>query len=63
MEVFYKMKRTAKKLKTSGERYNTVDDKYEFTGYAADDIEPQLTALMIKHKIISTNKTNDVRQQ
>lgn len=40
-----------------------VNDKYEFTGYAADDIEPQLTALMIKHKIISANKTSNVRQQ
>ena len=54
------MKRTAKKLKTNEERYRMVDDKYEFTGYTTDDIEPQLTALMIKRKIISANKTSDV---
>ena len=40
-----------------------VDDKYEFTGYTADDIAPQLTALMIKHKIISTYKINNGKQQ
>lgn len=47
-------------MKTNEERYRMVDGKYEFTGYIADDIEPQLTALMIKHKIISANKTSDV---
>lgn len=40
-----------------------VDDKYEFTGYTAVDIELQLTALMIKHKIISAYKINNGRQQ
>ena len=43
-----------------------INDKYEFTGYTADDIEPQLIALMIKRKIISayrTNKTSNVKIQ
>ena len=40
-----------------------VNDKYEFTGYIVVDIEPQLTALMIKHKIISANKISNVKKQ
>ncbi len=50
-------------MKTSEERYRMVNDKYEFTGYTTDDIEPQLIALMIKHKIISAYQFNETTVQ
>ena len=50
-------------MKTNEERYRLVDDKYEFTGYTADDIKPKLTALLLKHKIISADQYNETKVQ